>query len=500
MLHKLAIAALCSLVTTCSASYCQSLDSATNKILNFPSKFFSRITSKASDLNQQLTQQTEKYLQQMARQEDRLRKKLGKTDSAAAARLFANSAQQYAAMLQKFKGDTAAARLPAYSGTYQPNLDTLSTSLSFLRQNPQLMNANQAGMAQQASTQLQQLQAKMQGSAEVDAFIQQRKAMIQQYLSQYTNMPSALNKQYQSFNSGMYYYAQRVQQYKDMLNSPDKMETQALAILGRTGAYQNFVQTHSQMATLFGLPGNTSNPSTTQAALTGLQTKDQMQQIVKGKIAPGGGSGGGAGGMSSGIASLNQYIQSAKSKISALENNIQQYGTGGENIQSPDFKPNDQKTRTFWGRLEYGFNMQTSRTNYAFPTTTDLGFSLGYKLNKTNSVGIGASYKIGWGSGINDIAISGQGVGLRSFVDIRVKGSWSVTGGLEYNYETPFNSFKQIDHWSDWSRSGLIGVSKTVSVKSRVLKKTSLQLLWDFLSYYQNPGTQPFLFRIGYGF
>jgi hypothetical protein len=499
-MHKSVIAIMCLLVTTCSVSYSQSLDSATNKILNFPSKLFSRITSKAVNLNQQLSSQTQKYLQQMQQQEQRLQKKLSKTDSAGAARLFANSSQQYAAMLQKFKADTAAGKLPAYSGTYQPNLDTLSTSMRFLQQNPQLLSANQAGMAQQASTQLQQLQAKMQGSSEVNAFVQQRKAMIQQYLSKYTNMPSALNKQYQSFNSGMYYYAQRVQQYKDMLNSPDKLETQALAILGRTSAYQNFVQSHSQMATLFSLPGNTSNPSTPQAALAGLQTKDQMQQIVKGQIAPGGGSGGGAGGMSSGIASLNQYIQSAKTKISTLENNVQQYGAGGGNIESPDFKANNQKTKSFWGRLEYGFNIQTSRTNYAFPTTTDLGLSLGYKLNKTNSIGIGASYKIGWGSGINDIAISGQGVGLRSFIDIRVKGTWSVTGSLEYNYETPFTSFKQIDHWSDWTQSGLIGISKTVSVKSRVLKKTSLQLFWDFLSYYQNPRTQPFLFRIGYGF
>ena len=507
MVHKLGIAALCLLLITYSASYSQSVDSVTNKVLNFPLKWFGRIGNKAADLNQRLTRQTQKYLQQMARQEDRFWKELSKTDSAAAARMSAASGKQYAAMLQKFKGDTSAKNVLAYSGSYQPYLDSLATSMSFLKQNPQLISPNQAGITQQASTELQQLQVKMQASGEVNAFVQQRKAMIRQYLSKYTIILStqgqmsqaklnqqwqaALNTEYQKFNAGIYYYTQRVQQYKDMLNSPDKMEKEALAVLSQSSAYRDFVRSNSQMATLFSLPGNTSNPSTPKAALTGLQTKDTMQKAVQGKIAPGG-----AGGM----AAFSQYLQSAKSKMSALESNVQNYGAGGENIESPQFKPNDQKAKTFWGRLEYGFNMQTSRTNYEFPTTTDLGLSLGYKLNKTNSLGIGASYKIGWGSGINDIAVTGQGVGLRSFIDIQVKGSWSATGGFEYNYETPSRSFKPLENWSNWTRSGLIGVSKTVSLKSRVLKNTSLQLLWDFLSYYQYPRTQPILFRVGYGF
>jgi hypothetical protein len=499
MTKRIVAFALILLIIGAPACYAQSVDSVTNKVLNFPSKLFSRIQSKVSNLNQQLTTQTQKYLQQMQQQEQQLQKKLSKTDSAGAARLFANSNQQYAAMMEKFKTDTSVSKTPAYSGTYQPYTDSLQTSMKFLQQNPQLAG-KQAALAQQTSTQLQQLQAKMQASGEVQAFIQQRKAMIQQYLSRYPTTPSAVTAQYQRFNTGMYYYAQRAQQYKDMLNSPDKLETQALAVLSQNKTYLNFVQSHSQMATLFSLPGNASNPSTPSAALTGLQTKAQLQEIVKGQIAPGGGSGGGAGGMSNGISTLKQYIQSAQSKVSTIQNNVQSYGAGGENIESPAFKPNDQKTKPFLGRLEYGFNLQTSRTGYDFPTTTALGLSVGYKLNNTNSIGVGASYLMGWGTGINHIALSGQGVGLRSFIDIRIKGSWSATGGLEYNYETPFSSFKQIDRFNDWTQSGLIGVSKTVAVKSAVLKKTSVQLLWDFLSYYQVPKTQPIVFRVAYGF
>ena len=165
-----------------------------------------------------------------------------------------------------------------------------------------------------------------------------------------------------------------------------------------------------------------------------------------------------------------------------------------------DFKPNEQKTKTFWKRLEYGTNFQTTRDNYYFPTVTDLGGSAGYKISNSSTVGIGASYKIGWGNGIQHIALSSQGVGLRSYIDIKIKGSFSATGGLEYNYTTPFRSVQQLRQWSDWTKSGLIGVTKTVSVKSRVFKKTKVSLLWDVLSYQQVPKTQAVLFRVGYAF
>jgi hypothetical protein len=58
-------------------------------------------------------------------------------------------------------------------------------------------------------------------------------------------------------------------------------------------------------------------------------------------------------------------------------------------------------------------------------------------------------------------------------------------------------------HWdeiSSWQKSGLVGVSKIVSIKSKFFKKTKLQLLWDFLSYQQMPRTQPIKFRVGYNF
>jgi hypothetical protein len=105
---------------------------------------------------------------------------------------------------------------------------------------------------------------------------------------------------------------------------------------------------------------------------------------------------------------------------------------------------------------------------------------------------------MGWGRGWNDIAISHQGLGLRSFIDFKIKGSFWLSGGYEQNYKTSFRDFSQLRDYSGWTHSGLIGVGKVVSLKTKFFKKTKLQLLWDFLSYEQVPRTQAIVFRIEY--
>jgi hypothetical protein len=114
-------------------------------------------------------------------------------------------------------------------------------------------------------------------------------------------------------------------------------------------------------------------------------------------------------------------------------------------------------------------------------------------------IGAGASYKIGWGQDFNHISMSSQGASLRSYLDINIKKSWFASGGFEYNYQQPFDHlhFPKLDNWQ---QSGLLGISKIISLKTKVFKKTKVQLLWDFLSYQQVPKAQPFKFRIGYSF
>jgi hypothetical protein len=475
------------------SGYCYAQDQAAGpsrdlsaQVLSAPdlsARFVSRMQSKITRLDEQLTQQTQKYLDRMARREARLQKKLNKVDSAGAKSLFAGSAQQYVALSQKLAVDTGSMHLHL-SGEYQAYTDSLQGMLKYLKANPGSLNTAEL---QHSLKQLQALQAKLQDADQIKAYIKQRRQQISQYIRQHTNLTSLLGKDYQAWNQEAYYYGQQVRTYKELLNDPDKLEKQVLAILGKLPAFQSFMQRNSQLAGLFSLPGG--NPSA-PTALAGLQTRDQVGALIGQQI-----SAAGAGG----LASIQGNIQAAQSKFSSYKDKLLQAGGGNSDQEAPEFRPNGQRTKTFWRRLEYGANFQTTKNNY-FPTTTDFGVSIGYKLNDRSTIGIGASYKLGWGSGIQHIAFTSQGVGLRSFLDVKIKGSFSATGGYEYNHATPFASVQQLRRWSEWTASGLIGITKTVSMKSRVFKKTKVQLLWDFLSYQQVPRTQAVLFRIGYDF
>ncbi|MBN9379115.1 MAG: hypothetical protein J0H74_00030 [Chitinophagaceae bacterium] len=471
-----AILLLCCILTL--SCFAQDQPDKATAIIDLSSKFFNRVQHKTAQLDEQLTRQTEKYLQKMARREERLRGKLSKVDSNAAKMLFAGSATRYAALSQKLASDTGRSGSLALNGEYLAYTDSLQGMLKFMSNNPKALASLK---------QLQSLQAKMQDAEQVKEYIRERKQQISQYVQQHTNLNNLLGKDYQAMNRDIYYYSQQVREYKEMLNDPDKLTKEALTLLNKLPAFQTFMIKNSQLAGLFSLPANYENPAT----LAGLQTRDQVAALINQQVAAGG-----AGGQ----AALQANLQSAQSQLDGYKDKLSKLGAGSGDIDMPDFKPNNQKTKSFWRRLEYGTNFQTTRNNYYFPTVSDFGLSVGYKLTDRSTIGIGASYKLGWGNGIQHIAFSSQGAGLRSFVEIKIKGSFSFSGGYELNRTLPFSTYQQLRDWDTWTKSGLVGLTKTVSMKSRVFKKTKVQLLWDFLSYQQVPKTQAVIFRIGYNF
>ena len=468
-----------------TVSHAQSTDTLTGKLANFPSRVFGKIQSQSASLNQQLTSQTQRYLSRMARREQRMQQKLSAVDSNAAKSLFANSQQQYAALSAQIKTDTGN-RQTTFSGQYHPYADTLQGAMAFLNQNPQVLASGTATKLQAASTQFQALQAKMQDADIAKAYVQSRQQQISEYIAEHANMIGVLGKPLAGMQQEQVYYAQRVQQYKAMLSDPSALAQQALSMLGRLPAFQSYMTTHSQLGSLFHLPGNYG----TAQALNGLQSKEQVAGLVKSQVSAGG---------SAGASAMQANLQSAESSLDGYKDKLSKLGLGNGDAQLPvDPKTNDQHTKSFLGRLQYSFNFQTTHNSIYYPSLLTLGLGLGYKLGHSNVIGVGASYEIGTGNGINHIAITGNGLGLRSFATIKLKTSFSLYAGLEYNYTTPFTNYQQLKQLQYWTRSGLIGVQKTVSMKSKVFKQTTLALLWDFLSYQQVPQTQPLIFRIGY--
>jgi hypothetical protein len=482
---------VCLCLSLTVAADAQTDQSAFDKISNFPSRFIDKVNQKATTLQSKLERQTEKYLERLQRKEAKLKRKLSRVDSAAAPRIF-NPEDQYTQLINKMRQSSSVTGGDPTRAEYLSGLDSLKGSLSFLEQNGQLLSDSKELQSKLGNslTEVKDLQAKLAEADDIKAFIRQRKEQIKAALSQYTNLPQSITNGYNDYTKELYYYTQQIREYKDLLNDPDKLTQKALSLLDKLPAFQQFMKQHGELAGLFGIPANYGTPM----ALAGLQTRDQVQQLIQNQIASGG---------PNAQAMLTQNLQSAQSQLSQLKDKISKLGEGGADIDMPNFKPNNQRTKSFWKRLEYGTNLQTAHGSYFYPTTTDMGLSVGYKINNNNSIGIGGSYKMGWGQDIQHIAFSSQGASLRSYLDTKLKGSFYISGGFEYNYQTPTQAPPTgggVPTLTAWQQAGLIGLSKIVSVKTKFFKKTKLQLLWDFLSYEQVPKAQPIKFRVGYNF
>lgn len=455
----------------------QSFDSSLKKLDEFPDKYFSKVNEKISSIDDKLTKQTEKYLQKLQKQEDKIKRRLAKIDSSATA-TFNNAKQKYTEFAQGIKSKTTAVS-KLTGGQYNSYLDSLGTSLNFLKQFKDVTDKVKDPLKN-----LQQLQSKLQQSENIKKYIAERKAQIKQLLSKYTKIPKGLQKEYAKLSKTAYYYSAQVKEYKEMLKDPKKTEQKALSVLKKLPAFQKFMKENSQLASLFLIPGSNSSAQN----LAGLQTRASVQSMIAQQVSMGG---------PNAMAQVQQNLSVAHTEINKLKDRVNKLGGSSSDIEMPEFKPNEQKTKSFFKRLEFGSNIQSQKSTYFFPTTTDIGLSIGYKLNNDKSIiGIGASYKMGWGKGFNNISISSQGIGLRSFIEYKIKKSFFLSGGYEQNYKTAFNSIEQLKDYSAWQRSGLIGITKKYKISKKF--KGNAQLLWDFLSYNQIPRTQPFVYRLGY--
>ena len=141
--------------------------------------------------------------------------------------------------------------------------------------------------------------------------------------------------------------------------------------------------------------------------------------------------------------------------------------------------------------------MQNAQSTVLLPTTSVIALTVGYKMSDKATTGIGASYILGLGKGINHIRLSNQGAGLRSFVDFKAKGSIWITGGLEYNYYEAFAKLSQLEDIIAWQKSALVGITKKYKIGK---KNGNMQLLYDFLSNRKITSGKALKFRIGWSF
>lgn len=447
-------------------------------------KFVEEVSKKADRIDKKLERKTAKMLSGLQREEARLQRKLSVKDSQAAQAVFGNATETYKKLQEKLS-------IAGVAKNYIPHFDSLVTSLDFLDKHGELISQAKEikDKVKEAIDKTNALKGQLQKAEDVKQFLKERKEYLKQQLEKF-----GMVKDLKRINKEAYYYQQQVKEYVAIIKDPKKAEKKALELLSRTKLFQDFFKKNSTLASLFRMSGDPNDPAYI-ASLQGLQTRAQVNNLIQQQI-----QSAGPGGMQQ----LQQQVQNAQNQLNQWKTKILSrfpQGSGSsDDIMPEGFRPNSQKTKSFLQRLELGTNIQTQKATSFFPVTSDIGLSLGYRINDRSVIGLGGSFKMGWGRGWEHIRLSGEGVGLRSFIDVKIKGGLWISGGYELNYKSAFRRMQVLKDLNAWQRSGLVGLSKTIPIKTKFFRQTRFQFLWDFMSRQNTPATQQFIFRTGYNF
>jgi len=467
----------------------QTMDSASLSNIKVSTGYLKRVQQRAADMDKRIAKQTADYLASFQKEENSLQKAVYAKDSLKAKELFSGSQQKYIQLLSSLHASLGSAQLPALK-EYLPAVDSMETAMRFLSKagaGNAAWPTSKLSSVESTATQLQQLEGRWQQARDVESYIKQRESDLKQQLAEY-----GVGKQLLGMNKQAFYLQQQMTQYKAMLQDKQLMQAKLLNTLRETPAFQGFMQKHSYLGRLFSLPDNYG----TNLDLPGLQTKAKVQDMISQQIGVK---------SSNGMAGPDpaQYAQQkvgqAEQQISELKNKLSVLGGSGGSgdVTVPDFKPNGERTKSFMQRVVVGMSLQTQPSTVLLPATANLALTLGYKIRSNVIAGVGAGYRLGVGNGINHISFSSQGVNLRSYLDVKIKGGWWMTGGMEYNYMQEFTKWQSLLQPDIWQKSALVGLEK----KYRAGKRTgNLQILFDALYNQNTPKSQPIVFRTGIEF
>jgi hypothetical protein len=456
---------------------------------NFTTTDLSRIGKSYDKITVSLKQKSLFLLTRMQQEELNLHRKIPQNDSLALKAPFQEAQACY--QLWRMKLMTSVdlhSKNPLRE--YIPRLDSLQTALNFLReQGVTSLPTTKLNQIQGLSQHITAIETRLQQAQDINNFLKSRKEQLQAQLQKY-NMTDKLN----TLKRQVYYYQQSIQQYKAMIYDRDKIAVKVIGIATQMPAFSGFMQKHSYLSQLFRSPG--SGGQDTATGLPGLQTKMAVASVLNNRL--GSSRKGGKDSINNdGFSYLEQQSQQAVSQLNDWKQSIVKYGDNSTTTTVPGFNANPDHGKTFLKRIEYGVDFQSQGNSGLLPASTQIGLTLGYKINPAAIAGIGVAYRLGWGQPLSHMHLSNQGVGLQTFLQIRLKQNIWLSGGIECSY---WSELTKIPSWKDlqaWQPSGLIGLMKKYKLGKR---QGSVQILYDLLHDQHTPNSSAFIFRTGYVF
>ncbi|HRF18320.1 MAG TPA: hypothetical protein PK977_09130 [Chitinophagaceae bacterium] len=403
---------------------------------------------------------------------------LERANPSIAADLFAPGRMTFEDLYTRYrKGMDIAQQQKASFDVYR---DKINTQIAYLNQQKELLDSGIQKQLISLKSKMSYLDSTVSQEEAVESFIKERKRELIDKSVQVLGR----NKHLQKITKESFYYVETIRNYKELFSDPSKAEVVAKDLLAKVPAFREFFQRNSMLASLFNRPpGQAMNVS-------GLQTRSSIQDELLSRI---GGSGPNASSF------VSQQMASAQAEMNKLKQRVLANGSGSGDADMPNFKPNNQKTKTFGQRLEYGFNVQFNRSNRFVPSAVNVAANIGFKLNDKASTGVGMAYRAGIMTN-SKFRLSHEGLGLRSYFDWKLKRQFFISGGYELNQYPAVQDLLQPGNVSVWQKSALIGLSKKVKSSSKFTKNAKLQLLYDLLHRRGISSGPALIYRIGYEF
>lgn len=447
------------------------IDSARMKFQDKVTKMTSVIDNKMDKFQYRLSRSTNKTLCRLVKWENRIRPILEKLNPSLAQQLFNGHGNTFQSLLTNWQKIEIIKRPGAAYNAYN---DKLGNTLNFMNE------ACTSDKVKKALKNYNSLDSQQMRIAILKKMIRERKRELVNALLKV----GAKSKYLEKIQRETYYYSEKIKNYELLFSDEKGIEERLSMILTTIPAFQKFCVTNSSLSKLFPL-------STGDAYVNdpNLQSRQTIVDLLEQKM------GGSKGVLQSQGApygnELNQKMRELKSKASNIT------GVNGD-TEFPSFKPNSQRTKTFLQRLEYGFDFQLAKTNRSLPGGANLGITVAYRINDKSEIGLGLSNRI-YLLFSPKVKIQINGIGVRSFLNWKLKKNISIYGGFEESIISIRSSDGMNSH-QKWSPAVLTGIQKKVGFGKGLVKSAKLQLLYDWMHTNRNSNNSQVVVRMGYSF
>jgi hypothetical protein len=355
-----------------------------NQAYAYATKAQEKLISYTSKVNTKTIKTLTKYI----KWENKIKRLLQKADPAKAAELFSNNSLSFEKLLAQYQA--GALQINNVHMQYNSATDKLETSVKYIKTQKDLLTPKQQLELQNSDSIINEFEAEEKQQALLVKLIKER----QQQLIAAAGKQIKNSKYFKKLNEEFFYYSEAINNYRAVLNDPNKMEALAISILEKIPAFKSFFRQFSQIGQMFPQP---ANGATSMASLAGLQTRASVMAQITSVI----------GTAPAAQENFSNLMQSAQQQLNTLKQKAQEAVGGANNdFELPQPKKyNSQKNKSLWNRMALKADWQPVNNNGYIPNNINMGLGLTYKINDKKEIGAMVSYKLGLGNGIRDIRL-----------------------------------------------------------------------------------------------